>query len=1457
MMKNRFYLLTFLLCIGSVALAQDFAITLNELENTVRFEVRDHHLRTTTLDGQQFTKLVFDGEVTTKDKGFAELPFLHASVMIDPVKNVTFEVIASEYTDHQLDFPLVPSRGVIYRDQDPSQIPYAIAPESITNDFYPKSLISSTDPFIIKDVRGATVYVYPFRYISATQTLRVYNEITIRMRETETPAINPLLNAAKKKFREMEGLYQSVFLNYKNDGDDLSVGEAGDILVITTARDETVIQSYIDWKREKGYTVFHEVVATGTNVKSLIQQKYNENNNLLYVQLVGDWADIKSDLGGGANAPTDPMLGCVSGNDNYPDIAIGRFSATTTSQVTTQITKVIQYEKNPSGNWYENAVGVASNQGPGDDGEYDNEQVQIIYDNKLDPLTYNNYSYAYDPDANAIMVGGYINNGAGVINYCGHGSMTSWGSSGFSNTDVNQLNNGNMLPVIFSVACVNGAFHSGECFAEAWLKKSNGGAVMTLMSTINQPWQPPMRGQDYFNDILTGGYNYSSNPGSGINTTEGRTTIGAIVANGLTLMYTESNGTDDLETIQTWTTFGDPSMQVRTKSPDALSLSNTTLLTGSPFSTTITSSGSPVAGAMVCLSQNGVYKSGYTDASGNINLDNTFEPGDVKLVVTAFNTETIDQNIENIPPSGPYMVLNSATVNDSNNQLDCGETTSLNIALENSGVETARNVTATLSCNDPLIEIGNNAATFGNIQQGATIELQDAYEITASGLIPEGHSCNFEISITDGTETWEGSFAIVAHAPVLEMDNLLIDDNSGNNNQQLDPGETANFMVTIANNGSSDAIDVTCALSTSNLLINFANSSVNLGAIDAGNSKPASFELTAGAGIPIGTAVNFSLETHTGTGLSTTESFQIIVGQIPALIIDLDENNNSASSMIDALGELDIAYETATTIPAEPEMYSTIFLCLGIYSDNHALTSAEGTLLANYLNNGGQLYMEGGDTWYYDTQTSVHGMFGINATADGSADMGTIQGQTGTFTEGISFLYTGDNNWMDHLEASGTGELILQNASPAYGCAVANDASTYKTIGSSFEFGGLSNTESTKTELMEKYAEFFGLLGPETVYADFYALPANVKPGETVHFSSMCTGPVTSWEWDFDHDGIIDSYNENPDFVYSEAGTYDVNLTIWGTDGQTSVMLKENYISVSNPPVTFEPVWETPFNPMNIYITQATLNGIDLQAGAQIGIFDIDPNNGNELCVAAATLTSVINQTNYLEIIASMNDGSNPDEANGFTPGNAFTFKFIDNESQVIEPVNYTFPFTGYDEVFTPQGSSILKLNTSLLPPDQQIVPLYEGWNAISSYLIPQNTSIEAIMDELGQNLEFVQNTTEFYQPGNGESSLNTWNYKSGYLVKTDQPSTLTLFGFSPAIKTISLQTGWNLISVLSEEAIAITEVFGNNLDKLECIKEPAGTNLFWPEMEISGLKMLEPGKAYLVKASSGFSITY
>jgi PKD repeat protein len=1135
----------------------------------VDFMLGSYDFTEVTFDGITYSEIVFDGSVFTNLKGFAELPYISASLMLPADKNVTLKVIPGDFQDYNLNNPLLPSRGTIYRDQDPSAIPYEISPSSLRDNWYPQNIARNTTPFIIKDIRGTSVYVYPFRYNAVKNTLRVYKSVTVQLIENETLPINPLAKKPATILREMNGIYNSLFINYSENKDDLTISEFGDVLVISTDRDEDAIQPYIDWKREKGYNVSMEVVATGTNVKTLIQNAYDANNNLLYVQLVGDWADIKSDASGGS--PMDPQLGCVVGSDEVADITIGRISSNSPSDVTVQIDKIINYEKNPEAGagWYSAAIGIASDQGPGDDGELDKEHVQNIWDNKLDPFTYNDFSPIYDPSANISMVNTAVNNGASIINYCGHGSPTSWGTTGFSNSNVSTLTNGDKLPVIFSVACNNGNFQDpGDCFAEAWLKKENGGAVMFLGATISQPWQPPMRGEDYFNDILIGGYDYSAYPQqNGISTTEQRTTIGTIVFNGFALMTAESGTSDDWETVKTWTIFGDPSMQPRTETPGAVTLSNEIVMAGISYVTTVSGPDGPFEGAMVCISNGTDYFSGVTDASGSVTIDHTLVPGNAKMVVTGFNLETVYEDITIASSNTAWIIAGECVVDDSNGnnngQADYGESVMLNVSAENVGTVNATGVDAVISTSDPYITITDNSFSYGDIAGGQTVSGDNAFAITIAGDTPDDYNATINIEFTDGNkESWTTTFSVLLHAPIMEMGDYTIDDASGNGNGKIDPGETVEITIPVLNAGSSDAHSVVGELASSDMYITITNASQNYGDINAAGQAQAVFTVFAEDATPVGHQVTFNFEISADLISSVQDSFIEVVGQIPVLVVDLDGNTNSGSAMVDAMANNGVAAEYATALPADLSLYSSVFLCLGIYSDNHVLSDSEGQALASYLNAGGNLYMEGGDTWYYDNQTPVHSMFSIDAQEDGTGDLAVINGQTGTFTEGMSFSYSGDNSYIDHIGATATAFVILQNQSPDYGTGVANDEGSYKTIGCSHEFGGLSDgtSPSTKDELMNEYLVFFGIGGSE-LQAYFSADNPDVCEGGTATFSDLSTGGATSWSWEFPGGDPASSSEQNPVVAYNSIGVYDVTLTV--SDGtNTNTYTKNAYINV-------------------------------------------------------------------------------------------------------------------------------------------------------------------------------------------------------------------------------------------------------------------------------------------------------
>lgn len=620
-------------------------------EIVLDFEIDRFSLKDVEKNGVTYSSINFPVKVTTMEKGYAQLPFVHASVVLPDDGVVSAEVILQDFKDTKLSHPLVPSRGVIYRNQEPSKIPFKTAAESIVDGWYPLKTAKISDPYILRSIRGANVYVYPFQYNAKQRVLRSYSKIRVKIKIDKAVSFNPLMKKERCIPASMNSLYNDLFVNYEPQR---ILPEYGELLVVYTSRHESAIKPYIEWKKQKGFKVHTAKVLRGTNVKKTILEKYSKNPSILYVQLVGDWADIRSDRGTLARAPMDPMLGCVAGSDNVPDLIVGRFSSSLAEDIALQSNKAINYEKKLNGPMlsFKGALGIGSGEGSGsgDDGEADYEHINVIKENKLLPKIFFGVDEIYKSGTPSDVINS-VNQELFLINYCGHGSATSWGTTGFSNKDIESLTNERRLPVIISVACLNGKFHGvQDCFAEAWLNKDKGGAAAVLMSTINQPWQPPMRGQDYMNDLLTGGYDYTNNPGTGISSTEGRTTFGSIVFSGLALMLAESSGSSDLDTIKTWTIFGDSSLQVRTGHAKPVSLTNKNYSPGSPFETKIEyANGEGVKGAMVSLGQNGVYFNGITDDSGNIRIDHDFTEGHLKLTVSGFNLKT---NIVNIDPEG-------------------------------------------------------------------------------------------------------------------------------------------------------------------------------------------------------------------------------------------------------------------------------------------------------------------------------------------------------------------------------------------------------------------------------------------------------------------------------------------------------------------------------------------------------------------------------------------------------------------------------------------------------------------------------------------------------------------------------------------------------------------------------------------------------------------------------------
>jgi hypothetical protein len=225
----------------------------------------------------------------------------------------------------------------------------------------------------------------------------------------------------------------------------------------------------------------------------------------VYVLLVGDGtSDPRRYLASSSEtfvppylAEVDPWAGetaadnryvTLEGDDNLPDLLVGRLPVNSPAEAQTVVEKIVRYETQPApGNWPGNGVVAADD--PDDGGDF-----PFIAESILDPLSGSNIDpqrfYYLPPQSSAEQIRQSIlsawNQGASVNLYTGHASIHQWGAEAFLHLeDVTGLQNGARLPVVLEMTCFTGSYHipGFTTLDEALLRHPGGGAVATWGAT--------------------------------------------------------------------------------------------------------------------------------------------------------------------------------------------------------------------------------------------------------------------------------------------------------------------------------------------------------------------------------------------------------------------------------------------------------------------------------------------------------------------------------------------------------------------------------------------------------------------------------------------------------------------------------------------------------------------------------------------------------------------------------------------------------------------------------------------------------------------------------------------------------------------------------------------------------------------------------------------------------------
>lgn len=475
---------------------------------------------------------------------------------------------------------------------------------------------------------------------------------------------------------------------------------AGGLVIVTVDDFLPAAETLADWKRRMGYEV--EIIsqsswASSDAVRDTIHDRYaSMPEGLDFALILGDHEFVPSEISddGYARHVTDLYFACMDGSGDFtPDIGIGRIPAASATEAATIVNKIITYERTPvtDNDFYRHGLSAAYFQHAGNgyaerrfaQTSWEIRQYlinnfsysvdrQFVTGSSVNPLYWNNGYYSngepipdylqrpnYAWDGNATDISAGINDGRFFVFHRDHGGETVWGDPYYTVSDINALNNGDLLPVVFSINCLTGKFdYSGTCFSEAFIRHANGGAVGVFCAS-----EVSLSGQ---NDGLAEGFidaiwpdpglvpAFPHNPTPNVTPHDPIYRMGAVLTQGkLRMSETWNGGTPPFSyeqySYELFHYFGDPTMHMWTDIPQNITASYPAVLMIGQSTYAITGAN---CDGIATLYFDGQFIGSCRLTNGNGQMD--IEPlpttaGTAELTINAHNFRPLEAEISVIP----------------------------------------------------------------------------------------------------------------------------------------------------------------------------------------------------------------------------------------------------------------------------------------------------------------------------------------------------------------------------------------------------------------------------------------------------------------------------------------------------------------------------------------------------------------------------------------------------------------------------------------------------------------------------------------------------------------------------------------------------------------------------------------------------------------------------------------
>ena len=903
-MKKLFVSMLTLLLMTQCLFAQHYIVNRNDY-NAIDLTFTSARIqpKVVTTPAGEFTQISMDDYLPATQVGCPAIPVMTRLLEVPLCEEVVATVVSSQYEEYDaaelgITAPILPAQQAYpksYRGEktfSKDQTVYS------RNAFYSQPLVSVEKVGVMRDVNLASISVSPVSYNPVTNKVRIYSEINVEVTFVNANIPGTLEMKAKYGSPMFQSAKAAVINPMQSTRDEYH-GTPIKYLIVAHSMFEgnANLTEFVNWKKRMGYIVevayTSTIGTTNTAIQNYIKSEYTNatetNPAPTFLLLIGDHQQIPAFSSTEQNSHvTDLYFATWTTGDDIPDCYYGRWSAQNVSQLTPQIEKALMYEQytmeDPS--YLGKAVLIA-----GTDNSWSpthaNGQINYIYNNYINPNNPDHnyttvYEHLYNCSSQAATIRNEIGEGVGWANYTAHGAETEWYDPNFPSSAVSSMNNRHKYGLMIGNCCLTGKFnYSSDCFAEVLLRTADKGAMAYIGGSEVSYWD-----EDYYwavgvRSSVTANTNYNAsalgaydrifhqhNEDYAIWTS----TIGGFMTGG-NLSVQSSSSSMKKYYWEIYHCFGDPSIRLYLGIPNTMTVNAADALTVG--ATTYQVQAAPYAYCALTLDGE-LIGAAFADATGNAEI--TFQPlqtpGEYELACGAQNYVQYFKTVNVIVPQGAFVVASGVELSAASQPIN-GTTVNYNLMLNNLGVATASNITATMTTTSPIATVTQGTATQSSLAVNGNATLNNAFAVAISSDAEDGTVIPLTVTVNwgDGTSTKNINTTVIA--PKLAVVDHTIAPVSGATS--IAPGDEVTVTVEIKNVGHAQVIqamtDLTC--NYSGVVVN--SSSYTMQGLQPGTSTIDNFSLQVASTVPDNSVVPLYYHTIMGA-VHHIDTFYVTVG---------------------------------------------------------------------------------------------------------------------------------------------------------------------------------------------------------------------------------------------------------------------------------------------------------------------------------------------------------------------------------------------------------------------------------------------------------------------------------------------------------------------------------------------------------------------------------------------------